>query len=79
MKIETKQLTIERRWYDFKIIIEGFEYYFICETLTAQNIDCKEFVVKINRGKTYWDCKKRLKNSDRKKVNGLIKLTIEHE
>lgn len=65
--------TIIRKWYDIKIILNNDEYYFVAETLEAKNIDCKEFCVNVHRGKTYWDCQKKLKNSEKKAIYKLIK------
>ena len=69
MKIEEKRLVGVEKIYHFKISIEKDEYFFVVQTFF---IDGKEFVMTINRGATYWDCQKRLKNSRKKEIKRMI-------
>jgi hypothetical protein len=69
MQIEEKRLVGVEKIYHFKISIEKDEYFFIVQTFF---IDGKEFVMTIKRGKTYWDCQKKLKNSQKKEIKRMI-------
>jgi hypothetical protein len=71
MQIEEKRLVGVEKIYHFKISIEKDEYFFIVQTILFQGL---ELVFTIKRGSTYWDCQKKLKNSQKKEIKRMIEL-----
>lgn len=71
MTIEEKKCVSVEKTYHFRISIDGDEYFFICQTMMHQD---KEVVISIMRGKTYWDCGKRLTTSQKKQIRRSINL-----
>ena len=69
MQIEEKKLVGVEKIYHFKISIEKDEYFFVVQNIVVQGV---ELVMTIKRGKTYWDCQKRLKTSQKKEIKRMI-------
>ena len=72
--ISTK-LEVTEKTYHLKVEYKGDEYFFIVQTLDChyRSDIIKPIITSIRRGITYWDCGKRLRNSEKK----AIKRTIE--
>lgn len=65
---------VTEKTYHLKVIYNEDEYFFIVQTLDChlRNDINKPIITSIKRGCTYWDCGKRLKNSEKKKIKRTI-------
>jgi len=71
MQIEEKKIVVVEKIYHFKISIEKDEYFFVVIVLEVDNT---KPLITIKRGSTYWDCQKKLKNSQKKEIKRMIEL-----
>ena len=71
VKIESTEQT-ETKCYHLKITYNGDEYFYIVETLRSFGNNAFFIVSEIHRGVSWWDCGKRLKNSEKKAIKNII-------
>lgn len=70
MEIKQSELKQVEMVHHLEIVYNGYAYFFI--VITTKLIDDISFINSINRGCTYWDCQKKLKNSEKKRINKMI-------
>ena len=70
---------VTEKTYFLKILYNEDEYFYIVQTLDChfRNDIKKPIITSIKRGCTYWDCGKRLKNSEKKKIKRTIEASFD--
>ena len=71
MQVEEKKCVVIKKTYHFNIKIDDDNYFYIVQTL---DISGEENIMSYKRGNTFWDCQKRLKTAQKKKIKRMIDL-----